>query len=243
MKETPRGNRLHIALFGRRNAGKSSLLNALTRQEVSIVSEVAGTTTDPVEKPMELQPIGPVLFIDTAGIDDFGALGSQRVGRTRAVFDRADMGIVVSAQGQWGEFEEMLLAELRSRERPVIVVFNKADLGLPPPELRQRLASQAIPVVETVAPRDTGILDLREALVNHAPAEFLNPLTIVGDLVPAGELVVLVVPIDMEAPKGRLILPQAQTIRDVLDNDAYCMVVKERELRVRCIASIAPPLS
>lgn len=231
MKETPRGNRLQIALLGRRNVGKSSLLNALTRQEVSIVSDVAGTTTDPVEKPMELLPIGPVLFIDTAGMDDCGALGSRRVEKTRAVLDRADVGIIVAAQGEWGAFEESLLAELRERETPRIVVFNKVDLSPPPPELRQRLASSGIPLVETVAPAGTGMLDLREALIRQAPQDLLNPPSILGDLVPAGELAVLVVPIDLEAPKGRLILPQAQTIRDLLDNNAYCLVVKERELR------------
>ena len=119
MKKTPRGNRLHIALFGRRNAGKSSLLNALTRQDVSIVSDIAGTTTDPVEKPMELLPIGPVVFIDTAGIDDCGALGELRVQKTRQVFDRADVAIIVCAAGEWGEFEESIAAELRATRHAV----------------------------------------------------------------------------------------------------------------------------
>src|SRR5512143_1629019 len=131
MDATPKGNRLHIALFGRRNAGKSSLLNALTRQEVSIVSPTAGTTTDPVEKPMELLPIGPVLFIDPAGLDDVGALGAQRGERTRRVFERTDVAVLVADATQWGEFEESLLGELNSRKLPVIVVFNKADLGEP----------------------------------------------------------------------------------------------------------------
>src|SRR5512136_3285334 len=129
MQKTPRGNRCHIALFGRGNAGKSSLLNALTRQEVSIVSDQPGTTTDPVEKPMELLPIGPVLFIDTAGIDDAGALGAQRVERTRRVLDRTDIGILVAEAGAWGEFETALLKELSDRGIAVVVVFNKADLA------------------------------------------------------------------------------------------------------------------
>jgi [FeFe] hydrogenase H-cluster maturation GTPase HydF len=231
MQSTPKGNRLHIALFGRRNAGKSSLLNALTRQEVSIVSALPGTTTDPVEKPMELLPLGPVLFIDTAGIDDTGALGELRVAKTRAVIERADLAILVCPQGEWGGFEEGLLAELQGRGTPVIVVFNKADLAGPAPETRAKLAAASIAMVQTVATAGSGILELREALIKTAPQELLNPATIVGDLVAPGELVVLVVPIDMEAPKGRLILPQVQTIRDLLDNDAYCMVVKERELR------------
>jgi [FeFe] hydrogenase H-cluster maturation GTPase HydF len=231
MQRTPRGNRLHIALFGRRNVGKSSLLNALTRQDVSIVSGVAGTTTDPVEKPMELLPLGPVLFIDTAGIDDAGALGELRAARTRAVFDRADLAVLVCGQGLWGEFEDLLLDELRVRKTPLIVVFNQCDLGTPAPALRERLRAAEIPVVETIATTATGLLDLREAVIRTAPPDLLNPPTIVGDLVPPGELAILVVPIDMEAPKGRLILPQVQTIRDLLDSDAYCMVVKERELR------------
>ncbi|MCX5670149.1 MAG: [FeFe] hydrogenase H-cluster maturation GTPase HydF [Planctomycetota bacterium] len=231
MRGTPKGFRLHIGIFGRRNVGKSSLLNALTRQQVSIVSDVAGTTTDPVEKPMELLPVGPVLFIDTAGIDDAGALGEMRVARTRQVFDRTDVGIIVLEAGQWGPFEEAMLEELRRRQAPLIVVSNKADLGLPAADTAARLKGLKIPLVRTVASRGEGVLDLREALIRTAPEEFINAPAIIGDLVPAGELVVLVVPIDLEAPKGRLILPQVQAIRDVLDVDAYCMVVKERELR------------
>jgi [FeFe] hydrogenase H-cluster maturation GTPase HydF len=231
MRGTPKGFRLHIGIFGRRNVGKSSLLNALTRQQVSIVSDVAGTTTDPVEKPMELLPVGPVLFIDTAGIDDVGALGEMRVARTRQVFDRTDVGILVMEAGQWGPFEEGMLAELRHREIPAIVVANKTDIAGPPADLESCLKAAGIPLVRTVASRGEGVLDLREALIRTAPEEFINAPAIIGDLVPAGELVVLVVPIDLEAPKGRLILPQVQAIRDVLDVDAYCLVVKERELR------------
>ncbi len=231
MRKTPKGLRLHIGIFGRRNVGKSSLLNALTRQSVSIVSDVAGTTTDPVEKPMELLPLGPVLFIDTAGIDDAGALGEMRVARTRQVFDRTDVGVVVAEAGAWGPFEDAILAELASRELPAIVVFNKSDLARPDGLTLAALISRKVPHVSTVANRGEGVLDLREALIKAAPEDFINAPTLLGDLVPPGELVVLVVPIDLEAPRGRLILPQVQSIRDVLDGDAYCMVVKERELR------------
>ena len=231
MQSTPKGFRLHIGIFGRRNVGKSSLLNALTRQNVSIVSDVAGTTTDPVEKPMELLPLGPVLFIDTAGVDDIGALGQQRVEKTRSILDRADVAVVVTESGQWDAFEDALLQELEERAIPAIVVFNKSDLQPPSPALIDRLAEHKIPTVATVASRGEGTLDLREALIRRAPEECVNLPAIVGDLVPAGEMVVLVVPIDLEAPKGRLILPQVQTIRDILDSDAYCLVVKERELR------------
>jgi [FeFe] hydrogenase H-cluster maturation GTPase HydF len=231
MRNTPKGFRLHIGFFGRRNVGKSSLLNALTRQTVSIVSDIAGTTTDPVEKPMELLPIGPVLFIDTAGIDDVGALGEMRVQRTFQVFDRTDVGVIVTVAGEWGEFEEGIFTELRERKIPVIVVFNKNDVARPDAAQIARLKEMNIPSVQAAAVKGEGILDLREALIRSAPEEFINSPAIIGDLVPAGEMAVLVIPIDLEAPKGRLILPQVQSIRDILDNDAYCMVVKERELR------------
>jgi [FeFe] hydrogenase H-cluster maturation GTPase HydF len=231
MRTTPKSFRLHIGIFGRRNAGKSSLLNALTRQQVSIVSEVAGTTTDPVEKPMEMLPLGPVLFIDTAGIDDLGALGQLRVQKTRQVFDRTDLGLIVVDAGQWGEFEQGILDELQGRKVPALVVFNKSDVAKPPTAVVDELKTTGTPWVETVATNGDGILDVREALVRAAPEDFLNPPPIVADLVPPGELAVLVVPIDLEAPKGRLIVPQVQTIRDLLDGDAYAMVVKERELR------------
>jgi len=253
---TPKSLRLHIGIFGRRNVGKSSLLNALTRQQVSIVSDVAGTTTDPVEKPMELLPLGPVLFIDTAGVDDAGALGEMRVEKTRKVLERTDVGIVVAEAGRWDGFEQAMVDELRKRGVPVIVVFNKSDLAVGPEnrdataasptqplrgsvpgfpdattELERRLRDAGVRVVRTVAPKREGILALREALIASAPEEFVNPPTLIGDLLPSGGLAVLVVPIDKEAPKGRLIQPQVQTIRDLLDNDAYCLVVKERELR------------
>src|SRR5665811_194275 len=128
MLSTPKGFRLHIGLFGRRNVGKSSILNALTRQDVSIVSEVAGTTTDPVEKPMELLPLGPVLFIDTAGIDDVGILGEKRIAKTLAVFDRTDLGVIVTNFNDWGNYEQKIMDEFKDRTIPFIIVFNKIDL-------------------------------------------------------------------------------------------------------------------
>jgi [FeFe] hydrogenase H-cluster maturation GTPase HydF len=210
---------------------------------VSIVSEVAGTTTDPVEKPMELLPIGPVLFIDTAGIDDVGALGQLRVEKTRQVLDRTDVGVVVVSSGEWSEFEERIVCELHGRKIPVIVAFNKSDLGKPGDPLLARLSGQQEPVrcVETIATSGTGIADLRAALIQAAPEEFLNAPSLVSDLVPPGELAVLVVPIDKEAPKGRLIQPQVQAIRDLLDGDSYSMVVKERELRDALARLNRPP--
>lgn len=241
MQSAPKGLRMHIGLFGRRNVGKSSLLNALTRQDVSIVSDHAGTTTDPVEKPMELLPIGPVLFIDTAGIDDTGALGEMRIERTRRVFERVDVALLIAAADEWGTFEEGILAELNQRGVPTIVVWNKTDLAAPRAAVLADLTVRKIATVRTVAPRGAGLLELRDALIRIAPEEFINAPAIANDLVPPGELAVLVVPIDKEAPKGRLILPQVQTIRDLLDGDAGCLVVKERELRGALARLNRPP--
>jgi len=230
---TPKGLRLHIGLFGRRNVGKSSLLNALTRQQVSIVSAVAGTTTDPVEKPMELLPLGPVLFIDTAGIDDAGALGDLRVAKTKQVFDRTDLGVLVVEAGQpWGPYEEAILAELAARQTPAVIAFNKSDVASEPDAtLLADLAARKVRVTRCSATTGAGIADVRRALIDTAPASFIDNPSIVSDLVGPGRLAILVVPIDKEAPKGRLILPQVQAIRDLLDGDSACLVVKERELR------------
>ncbi|WP_167605201.1 [FeFe] hydrogenase H-cluster maturation GTPase HydF [Maribellus sediminis] len=237
----PKTFRLHIGIFGRRNAGKSSILNALTQQDVSIVSEVAGTTTDPVEKPMELLPLGPVLFIDTAGIDDVGDLGEKRVAKTLAVFDRTDLGVIVSNFQDWGKYEERLMGELKDRNIPFIIVFNKTDIHSEDLSIASTLDSVKIKYVQTSVLKGTGISDLRQLLLRSAPAEFIERPTILADLVGAGELAVLVVPIDKEAPKGRLILPQVQSIRDLLDNDAFTLVVKERELREAISRFNTPP--
>ncbi len=241
MQTTPRNLRLHIGFFGRRNVGKSSLLNAITRQDVAIVSPVPGTTTDPVEKPMELLPLGPVVFIDTAGIDDVGALGEQRIVRTRRALERTDLAVLVAEAGAWDEFEDRLLTELLDRRIGVLVVLNKCDLAPPDEALETRLAAAGVKVVRTVATTGTGLDGVRQALLEAAPADYFESRRIVGDLVRPGELVVLVVPIDKEAPKGRIILPQVQAIRDLLDSDAYCIVVKERELAAALGRLNAPP--
>ena len=206
----------------------------MTRQDVSIVSDMAGTTTDPVEKPMELLPFGPVLFIDTAG--------HRRCRRARRTTRRedharfstaADVGVIVVPSRRSGGASKSSTRRAAASRDPVIVVFNKRDLGGPAAELLDRLQAGRIGVVNDRGERGArASLDLREALIALRARGVHRPRPrIVGDLVPAGELGVLVVPIDLEAPKGRLILPQVQTIRDLLDNDAYCMVVKERELR------------
>ena len=241
MSTAPKGLRLHIGFFGRRNVGKSSLLNAITRQQVSIVSEVAGTTTDPVEKPMELLPLGPVLFIDTAGIDEEGSLGALRVEKTRQALERTEIAVLVAEADVWGEFEEGLLSDFAERKTPTVVVFNKTDRTPANAELVERLQAAKLRVVLASAVTGKGLPELRAALLDLAPPDFIDSPAIVGDLVGAGELAVLVVPIDKEAPKGRLILPQVQTIRDLLDSDALCMVVKERELRAALDRLKSPP--
>ncbi|MBA2882269.1 [FeFe] hydrogenase H-cluster maturation GTPase HydF [Desulfosalsimonas propionicica] len=242
MAKTPKGFRLHIGLYGRRNVGKSSILNALTSQQVSIVSDIAGTTTDPVEKPMEFLPIGPVLFIDTAGIDDSGALGRKRVSRTRAILDRTDVAILVVPAGEWTSFEDQILKELQHREIPVILVFNKSDLSSAGEQCCRQLFDQGIALVHAVATRGEGMIDLRQALIQVTPDSFLQAPPIVADLVPPGNLAILVTPIDIEAPKGRLILPQVQSIRDLLDGNALSMIVKESELSTALDLLKTPPV-
>ena len=230
MQNTPKGLRLQIGIFGRRNAGKSSLLNQLARQDVAIVSDVPGTTTDPVEKAMEMLPLGPVLLIDTAGLDDDAALlGGLRVERTRKVFDRADLALIVS-DSAWGTYEEELLSIFAARQTCVIAVFNKIDRGMPPKRLLDDLDTRGISYVSLSARTGEGVPELREMILRKAPEDFLSSNRMLGDLVPKGAPVMLITPIDLEAPKGRLILPQVQAIRDTLDHDCYCLVVKENSL-------------
>ena len=229
--KAPKSFRIHIGIFGRRNTGKSSILNALTQQEVSIVSEVAGTTADPVEKPMELLPLGPVLFIDTAGIDDHGLTGDKRVEKTIAVFDRTDLGIIVTNFEDWGKYELRLMEEFKSREIPFLVAFNKADIYTENKKITGQLKDTRVNYVSTSATTGTGIPELRELILKTAPVDFIERPGILSDLVSPDELAILVIPIDSAAPKGRLILPQVQSIRDLLDNDSMCLIVKENGLK------------
>ena len=232
MQKTPKGLRLHIAIFGRRNVGKSSILNALTRQEVSIVSEIAGTTTDPVEKTMELLPIGPVLFIDTAGIDDSGTLGTLRTKRTYKIFERADIVLLVTEADKWGEYEERILQEARKRNTPILVILNKIDLFKPDQNLKRRFGKERIVNVETCAlDRSWKITaKVKNELIKLLPKDWMKPIPLISDLIEEDDLIILVIPIDKEAPKGRLILPQQQAIREILDKECTCLIVNERNL-------------
>jgi [FeFe] hydrogenase H-cluster maturation GTPase HydF len=229
--KTQRGIRPHISFFGRRNAGKSSLLNAITAQSVAIVSDVAGTTTDPVEKLMEFLPLGPVVFIDTAGIDDTGELGAARIERTYGVLEKTDVAVLVADPRNWGAVEDALLAKLQEEDIPLLVALNKSDLDGEGAATPARLKNLDIPVISVSASKCLGLEDFRDALIEAVPESLIQTPSVIGDLISAGETAVLVVPIDMEAPKGRLILPQVQVIRDLLDHDAAAIVVKERELR------------
>jgi [FeFe] hydrogenase H-cluster maturation GTPase HydF len=242
LRATSKGFRLHIGFFGRRNVGKSSLLNAITQQKVSIVSEVAGTTTDPVEKPMELLPIGPVLFVDTAGVDDVGALGAQRIEKTRQAIGRTDIGVLVTESGVWSEFEEKLLAELRSHGIPVLVALNKADLRKADPEHLMRFEREKLPYAELVATTGEGVDAFRARLWEIAPAECAESQVLLRDLVGPGETAVLVMPIDKEAPKGRIKQLQAQSIRELLDGESSCVVVKDAGL-ARVLDNLKTPPS
>ena len=234
METVPKSLRLHIAFFGRTNVGKSTFLNLISGQEVAITSPLPGTTTDVVEKVMELLPLGPVVLLDTAGIDDTTELGSLRIRKTLQVFNRADVVVVICEAGLWGEPEESILAEARNRKLPVIAVVNKCDLNAPDPDFIARLRDAGVAAVMTAdcslsGRRDDVVADFKRALIDCAPEDFLESPPLVGDLLPTGGLAALIVPIDSQAPKGRLILPQVQTIRDALDNGAAAAMVRERE--------------
>lgn len=244
MQQTPKSLRLHIGIFGRTNVGKSSFLNMVAGQDVAITSPVPGTTTDVVEKPMELLPVGPVVFLDTAGLDDDSVLAGRRLERTRKAMDRSDVAIIVTEPGVWEDFEKNIIAELRSRKKPFIVVVNKADGGGIDVGFQAILkgVTDDLLVCSSVVPgkRDVFVHELKRLLVKVCPEELMRPLLLVGDLVPSGGTVVLVIPIDKEAPKGRVILPQVQVLRDALDHDIASLVVKENEL-ARHIAGLKTP--
>ena len=241
LSATPKGMRITIGLFGRRNAGKSSVVNALARQPVSIVSEVPGTTTDPVERAMELLPLGPVLFVDTAGIDDDAeVVGQLRAETTRKAMKGCDLALLVYEQGTWGEAERDLLADLEREAIPAVVVANKTDLA-GEGAASDKAGSDFDQAVRVSATERTGMGELLQAIIDAAPESLLEDPPLARDLVNPGDTVVLVVPIDKEAPKGRLILPQVQTARDLLDGGALPYLVRDTELSAALASLKEPP--
>lgn len=222
LNDTPSGERLHIGFFGKRNAGKSSVVNAVTGQELSVVSDVKGTTTDPVTKAMELLPIGPVMIIDTPGYDDEGALGELRVKKTRQILNRTDLAVlVVDSSAGISDTDRQLTELFRERDIPYLTVYNKSDI--------KNITAPNENEISVSAAENSNIHELKEKIAQLAKTD--KPENrIVGDLLSAGDIVVLVTPIDASAPKGRMILPQVQTLRDILDADAMAVFTKEDQL-------------
>ena len=240
LNATPRANRLHIAIFGKRNAGKSSLINALTGQQIALVSEHAGTTTDPVFKSMELHPVGPVVFIDTAGFDDEGELGKLRIEKTREVIDKTDIAIMVF-DGIDYTAEEEWLEMLKKANIPVISLVGKADVDSAAALGRVALVQQQLGLEPLLISANTrvGMEAVRKAIAEAVPEDYKR-CKILGDLVADGELVLLVMPQDIQAPKGRLILPQVQTIRELLDNRCTTVCTTADKFR-QSLAYLAKP--
>ncbi len=234
MNTTPKANRLHVAIFGRTNVGKSSLLNYFLGQDLAVTSPEPGTTTDVVERAVELLPLGPVLFLDTPGLDDTSSLAQLRIRKTESIFHRADVILLVTEAGKWSSYEENVLQKAKQKEIPLISIINKIDLEAPTTSFYERLSSMTGRVVSlstrNEAERNNAIDLLKRYLIEVAPDDFMETPSLVKDLLPPEGLALLIVPIDMEAPKGRLILPEVQTIRDTLDNNAAALVVKEHQL-------------
>lgn len=223
--KTLKSMRLHIGVFGKTNVGKSSLLNRITNQEISIVSDIAGTTTDVVEKSMELLPVGPVTFLDTAGLDDKTQLAMQRIEKTMKIINRIDVAIIVCDFLGVDDYEKELIEKFDELKIPYLIVVNKSDV--------KKITLEGFEnVLYTSVKNDENIVfKFKEALVKLLPEDFVNSPKIAGDLIPPKSTVILVIPIDKEAPKGRIILPQVQTLRDLLDSDCLTYVVKESELK------------
>lgn len=230
--KTLKSMRLHIGIFGKTNVGKSSLLNRITNQDVSIVSNIAGTTTDVVEKTMELLPIGPVNFLDTAGINDSTALSSERIEKTMKIINRTDVAIVVCDYNGTDDYERNLIEKFNELKIPFMIFINKTDEKYPSDSIIEDLKNYTKYILlSSVKTDDLIVFKIKELLVKLLPEDFVNSPKIVGDLIPQGSTVILVIPIDKAAPKGRIILPQVQTLRDLLDNNCVSVVVKESELK------------
>lgn len=228
--KTLKSMRLHIGIFGKTNVGKSSILNRITGQNISIVSDIAGTTTDVVEKSMELLPIGPVNFLDTAGINDSTALAAERIEKTMKILNRTDIAVVVCTPDGIDDYEKSLIEKFNELKIPFIILVNKTDINTSSYPWEEQGITQNI--IFTSAHTDKNLVfKFKEALVKLLPEDFVNSPKIAGDLIPEKSTVILVVPIDKEAPKGRIILPQVQTLRDLLDSNCISIVVKENELK------------
>jgi [FeFe] hydrogenase H-cluster maturation GTPase HydF len=227
-----RDTKPHVGIFGRRNVGKSSLINALVGQDIAIVSEIAGTTTDPVKKSIEIHGIGPLILIDTAGTDDTGDLGQLRIKKSMAALKLIDLAILVLSENRFEEHEVRLLEELSKLDVPYVIVHNKSDLSPLTAELREKvlnLAGREVAEYSALHPEKYNPA-LLQMIKEAMPASALKSRGLIGDLVKPGDIVLLITPIDIEAPEGRLILPQVQVIRDILDNDCTAIVLKEREV-------------
>ncbi len=230
--KTLKSMRLHIGIFGKTNAGKSAFLNRITNQDVSIVSDIAGTTTDVVEKSMELLPVGPVNFLDTAGINDDTELGRERVEKTKKIINRTDIAVIICDYNGIDDYEKELINEFSRLNIPYLIVINKTDLHEITEYKLKEIQNFTNNIIITSALKDKDIVyKFKEKLVNILPEDFVNSPKIAGDLIPPNSTVILVIPIDKEAPKGRIILPQVQTLRDLLDSNCLSYVVKESELK------------
>jgi [FeFe] hydrogenase H-cluster maturation GTPase HydF len=221
----------HIGIYGRRNQGKSSIINKLAGQNIAIVSETPGTTTDPVKKSFEITGFGPVVLVDTAGIDDEGQLGTQRVEKSLETVKIIDLGIIVISENQFGDFEKQLIAEFKKYDCPFFIIHNKSDIEPMREDLKNRISKEysakTIDFSATVSKDSETITELIQKTIPES--SYKNP-SLLGDLISYGDIVLLITPIDIEAPAGRMILPQIQAIRDILDNDAVAIVLKEREV-------------
>lgn len=239
---TQRGMRLHIGFFGKRNAGKSSLVNKISGQKLSIVSDIKGTTTDAVQKAMELLPVGPVLLIDTAGIDDEGDLGQLRIEKTYNALMRSDISVFVSDNEKLSEIEKEFIKKIKENNSKIISVINKTDLGELNDEDEEFLKNNTDKLLKTSAIKeDNFIFEFKKALVKLSPDEFINQNVILSDIVKKDEICILVIPIDKEAPKGRIILPQVNTLRELLDNNSISVVCNEKELEKTLQILKTPP--
>lgn len=230
--KTLKSMRLHIGIFGRANVGKSSFLNRITNQDISIVSDIAGTTTDVVEKSMELLPAGPVNFLDTAGLDDETTLADERLAKTMKVINRTDIGVIVCDYTGIDFYEKSLIKKFKELKIPFIIIVNKADVKKPDEKVIKDIKETSAPFFVTSTKTDKDIVfKFKEIIVKLLPEDFVNPPQIAGDLIPPQSTVVMVIPIDKEAPKGRIILPQVQTLRDLLDSECITVVVQDTELK------------